>query len=102
MGASGPNRVRAGGNVPNMMSNQSGAIASQRVNVRGGRPNVSSNLYDFIRDTTDSEAIIQNFAHGPEAGGANQNLNVDPNIGSNNLDQTGLEVDTEIDFLDTQ
>lgn len=62
---------------------------------------MNSNLYDFIRDTTDSEAIIQNFANGQEAGGPNHNLNVDPNIGSNNLDQTGLEVDTEIDFLDT-
>lgn len=56
--------------MPNIMSNQSGAIGGQGIGIGGGqgpagvrgaggnRLNMSSTLYDFIRDTTDSEAII--------------------------------------------
>jgi len=63
---------------------------------------MSTTLYDFIRETSDSEAIIQNFANEQANGQGAMGLNVDPNIRQSNLDQTGLEVDTEIDFLDTQ
>lgn len=61
------NRMRGRGNVPNIMANQSGAMGpggrhAGQVPGQGGRAgnrlNMSSNLYDFIRDTTDSEAII--------------------------------------------
>lgn len=61
---------------------------------------MSSTLYDFIRDNESSNQNehMENMGQGerrqyPGAHGENR---------GDALDQTGLEVDTEIDFLDTQ
>jgi hypothetical protein len=60
---------------------------------------MSSTLYDFIRET-------ENDIEGPIGGHrGNEGLQANRAGGgdiANQLDQTGLEIDTEIDFLDTQ
>ena len=53
---------------------------------------MSSTLYDFIRDTESLERAAQDDGRHRLAAGQNR---------GDVLDQTGLEVDTEIDFLDT-
>ena len=59
---------------------------------------MSSTLYDFIRET-------ENEIDGPIGGHRNDQIGPQRAGGGaiqNQLDQTGLEIDTEIDFLDTQ
>lgn len=66
--------------------------------------NMSSTLYDFIRDNNgeddhEQEGLgVRRFVPT----GANPNTSQSNMVIGNQLDQTGLEVDTEIDFLDTQ
>ena len=94
------NRPNVGFNyeVPNanpFAQNNSGQLDQAQ---RNNRLNMSSTLYDFIRET-------ENDIEGPVNGNRNDVLQVN-RAGNgdlaNQLDQTGLEIDTEIDFLDTQ
>ena len=78
-------------------------------NLRQDRSNLSSTLYDFIRENDGDPDLAQHGGQHPGGDGLHSLINFEDGLAhgnrggrNNQLDQTGLEINTDIDFLDTQ
>lgn len=78
-------------------------------NLRQDRSNLSSTLYDFIRENDGDADPAQHGGQHPGGDGVHSLINFEDGLAhgnrgarNNHLDQTGLEINTDIDFLDTQ
>lgn len=87
---------------------------SPMVHVRDNRSNLSSTLYDFIRENNhggggqpggghhNQSTNLQSASSMPHDAGRNNRNRAHNQQISQQLENTGLDIDTEIDFLETQ